>query len=251
VVRRALILVALVGCNARLGGPSRFVTGNDGGGHDDAGSGSTIVADARPDAAPVCSNGRVIYLNFEGATLTQAQTASDATANKAVWMGVASATLPKFRPGAADRATQIADTVTAFEVPLAGHPEIQVVTTRPAAGPFFEIGFGGAAQTVNVPYLYAVNRLDCGDTATKNDLAYVFEAAESPQRAANFALGALLFGLGATGTTDPNDCMCGWLTNCSASNNACTYSTAITAATGCPNVSNPVDETTYLDKFCN
>ena len=64
-------------------------------------------------------------------------------------------------------------------------------------------------------------------------------------------LGALLFGLGATGTTDPNDCMCGWLTNCTASNNACTYSTAITAATGCPGLVNPVDETKFLDTFCN
>jgi len=249
-VRRALVLVALVGCNARLGA-SHFVSGNDGGGGEENDAGFVHIPDAMPDAAPVCANGRVVYLDFEGSMLTQAQTASDATANKAVWMGVASATLPKFRPGAADRATQIADTVTAFEVPLAGHPEIKVVTTRPAAGPFFEIGFGGAAQTVNVPYLYAVNRLDCGDAATKNDLAYVFEAAESPQRAANFALGALLFGLGATGTTDPNDCMCGWLTNCTASNNACTYSTAITAATGCASNVNPVDETKFLDKFCD
>ena len=249
-MRRALVLVALVGCNARLGG-SHLITGHDGGGNDDAGSGSSIVADAKLDGAPACTNGRVIYLNFEGAMLKQAQTASDATMDKAVWMGVGTATLPKFRPGANDRATQIADTVTAFKVPLVGHPEIQVVTTRPAAGPFFEIGFGGAAQTVNVPYLYAVNRLDCGDAATKSDLAYVFEAAESPQRAANFALGALLFGLGATGTTDPNDCMCGWLTNCNAGNNACTYSTAITAANGCPGLVNPVDETKFLDKFCN
>lgn len=210
---------------------------------------TSVTADAAPDAPPRCGTGRVIYLNFEGATLTRAVT-SDATQNKAVWMGQATGTLAQFRPGAGDRATQIADTVTAFEVGIAGHPAIQVVTTKPATGPFFEIGFGGDANDVSVPYLYAVDRLDCGDTTTKSDLGWVFEAAESPQRAANFALGALLFGLGATGTTNPNDCMCGWLTNCQASTNACTFSTSITAAAGC-NVPNPVDETTYLDHFCD
>jgi hypothetical protein len=166
-------------------------------------------------------------------------------------MGVATATMPKFRPDAGDRATQKAETVTAFKAPLAGHASIHVTTTRPATGPFLEIGFGGAARTVNVPYLYAVDRLDCGDTATKSDLAYVFEAAESPQRAANFALGSLLFGLGMTGTTDPDDCMCGWLTDCVASTNACTYATTITAAPGCAALANPVNETAFLDAFCD
>ncbi len=252
---RCLVALALLfGCNARLG-PNGAVTGGDpdaAGPGGDAGSGSGSGTVTPPDAAaPACASGRVVYLDFEGATLTQASTASDATQNQAVWMGVGTATLPKFRPNAADRATQISDTVTKFEAALAAYPAIQVVTTRPAAGPYFMIGFGGAHQTVNVPYLYAVNRLDCGDTATKNDLAWVFEDAESPQRAANFALGALLFGLGATGTTSSNDCMCGWLTNCSATNNACTFSTSINAASGCSGVNNPVNETTYLQNFCN
>jgi hypothetical protein len=248
----------MLGCQAHLGDHS--VGGNDdvdasgggGGGGGGGGSGSGSNAGGGLDAgsgAAACASGRVVFLEFEGATLTQAAT-SDATANKAVWLGVGTATMPQFRPGAADRATQIADTVTAFKTALSGHPEIQVVTTRPAAGPYFMIGFGGAHQTVNVPYTGAVNRLDCGDTATKNDLAYVFESVSSPQVAANLAVGALLFGLGATGTTNSNNCMCGWLTNCQATTNACTISTSINAATGC-NVANPVDETTYLAHFCD
>ena len=241
-----LVLGLRAGCNARLG----YAPAD----HDATATADTpthhAISDAAPDAPPLCGNGRVIYLDFEGATLAKANTASDATQDKAVWMGQANGTLAQFRPGAGDRATQISDTVTAFETGIAGHPDLRVVTTRPTTGPFFEIGFGGSANDVGVPYLYAVDRLDCGDTATKSDVAWVFEAAESPQRAANFALGALLFGLGATGTTDPNDCMCGWLTNCQASNNACTYSTSINAAPGC-NVPNPVNETTYLDHFCD
>jgi hypothetical protein len=248
-VRALLVIGLLAGCNARLGTAQadRDATISVG---SDSGIGPTnVVADAAPDAKPLCGNGRVIYLNFEGASLAQAAT-SDATQDQAVWLGQANGTLAQFRPGAGDRTTQIDDTVTAFKTGIAGHPDIQVVTTRPTTSPFFEIGFGGSADDVSVPYLYAVDRLDCGDTATKSDIGWVFEAAESPQRAANFALGALLFGLGATGTTNPNDCMCGWLTNCQASNNACTYSTSINAATGC-NVPNPVNETTYLDHFCD
>jgi hypothetical protein len=257
-VRDLAIAVLMLGCQAHLGDHS--IGGNDnvdasgggggGGGGGGSGSGSNIGGglDAGSGAA-ACASGRVVFLEFEGATLTQAAT-SDATANKAVWLGVGSATMPQFRPGAADRATQIADTVADIKTALSGFPDIQVVTTRPATGPYFMIGFGGAHQTVNVPYTGAVNRLDCGDTATKNDLAYVFESASSPQVAANLAVGALLFGLGATGTTNSNDCMCGWLTNCQATTSACTISTNITATTGC-NTPNPVDETTFLSKFCN
>ena len=246
-MRALLVFGLLAGCNARLGYAPADLDATT---IDDTGTHSTdVIVDGAPDAPPLCGNGRVIYLNFEGASLTRANT-SDATQDYAVWMGQATGTLAQFRPGAGDRTTQIDDTVTAFKTGIAGHPDIQVVTTKPTIGPFFEIGFGGDASNVSVPYLYAVDRLDCGDTATKSDIGWVFEAAESPQRAANFALGALLFGLGATGTTNSNDCMCGWLTNCQASNNACTFSTSITAATGC-NVPNPVNETTYLDHFCD
>jgi hypothetical protein len=246
-VRALLVFGLLTGCNARLG---YAPADRDATTIDDTGTHPTnVIVDGAPDAPPLCANGRVIYLNFEGASLAKANT-SDATQDKAVWMGQATGTLAQFRPGAGDRTTQIDDTVTAFETGIAGHPDLQVVTTKPTIGPFFEIGFGGAAGDVGVPYLYAVDRLDCGDLATKSDIGWVFEAAESPQRAANFALGALLFGLGATGTTNPNDCMCGWLTNCQPSNNACTYSTSINAAAGC-NVPNPVNETTYLDHFCD
>ena len=244
---RALLFLVLVGCNARLGGAT-FATGDD---VDASGSSSTPIDAAPPiDAVAACANGRSIYLNFDGATLTRAATASDATQNKAVWLGVATATVAKFRPNAGDRTTQIDDTVTAFNTGIAGHPQIRVVTTRPAAGPYYEIGFGGSMTDVDVPYTGGVNRLDCGDTATKSDVAWVFESAVSPQGAANTALGALLFGLGATGTTSPSDCMCGWLTNCTSNATACTYSTSITAAAGC-NTPNPVNEETFLDHFCD
>jgi len=257
----SVALLLMVGCQAHLGGQAgggnedvdASTGGGGGGGGGSAGgsgSGSNAGSGSGSGSAATCASGRVLYLEFEGATLTQAATASDATTNKAVWLGVSTATMPQFRPNAGDRATQIAATVADIKTALAGFPDIEVVTTRPATGPYFMIGFGGAHQTVNVPYTGAVNRLDCGDTATKSDLAWVFESAQSPQVAANLAVGALLFGLGATGTTNPNDCMCGWLSNCSQNTTACTISTSITAISGC-NTPNPVDETQFLAKFCN
>jgi len=243
-----VVVVVGVGCDARLGHPAgTSADSNNPGGSNDSGGGS---GDAGGSGAAACATGRVVYLEFEGATLAQTNTASDATQSKAVWMGVASATLPKFRPNAADRATQIADVVNLIKQKLSVAPEITVVTTRPAAGPYFMIGFGGVHQTVNVPYLYAVNRLDCGDTATKNDVAWVFEDSPTTQKTADFAVGSILFGLGATGTTDTNDCMCGWLTNCQPSNNACTVSPAISAAISCPNQTNPQNEVSILHSFC-
>ena len=79
---------------------------------------------------------------------------------------------------------------------------------------------------------------------------WVFEDTPSSQKAADFAIGAILFGLGATGTTDPGDCMCGWLTQCQASNGACTVSSSINAALSCPNQTNPQDEVAILHSFC-
>ena len=120
-------------------------------------------------------------------------------------------------------------------------PSIQVVTARPAAGPYVMIGFGGAATTVNVPYQDAVNRLDCGDTV-KNDIGWIFEDVATTQAAANFAVGAIAFGLGVTGTTDVNDCMCGWLTSCAAAGDRrARLSTSITARARLPERDRPAE----------
>jgi len=247
-VRLAAVVVVLVaGCDAHLGTPAGTAIDAPPGSSSDGPGGSSPDA---PGSSAACANGRVVFLDFEGETLTQATGASDATQNMAVWMGVGSATLPKFRDGVAGRAGQISQVTDLVKQKLAGIPEITVVTARPANGPYFMVGFGGAHQTVNVPYLYAVNRLDCGDAATKNDLAWVFEDAPSTQKAADFAVGSILFGLGATGTNDVNDCLCGWLTACQPANAACTISSSVTAALSCPNQTNPQDEVAILHTFC-
>ena len=219
------------------------------------GSGSNVVpADASPDAN-ACASGRVVYLDFGGETLTQATT-SDATQNEAVWVGMSngqtSGTLAQWRPGASDRTTQIQDVVTGMTTKFTTiAPTITFVTSRPAAGPYVLIGFGGARSDVGVPYTDAVNRLDCGDTTTKSDVGWVFEAVDTTEHVITSAAGALAFGMGATGTTDPDDCMCGWLTNCTSSDNPCTFSATADAALDCPNETDPQDDVTLLQAFCN
>lgn len=240
---RLWALVAAGGCNAQLGLPADRLS--DGGG---AASTDSATHDAAIDAPSLCPSGRVVYLDFGGETLLQA-TASDATTNHAVWMGVTAATLPKFRPNAGDRDQQITDITSQVRAKLTAVPQVTIVNTRPTTGPYVLIGFGGDRTMVNVPYTGAVNRNDCGDVV-KSDLGWVFESAASTTEAANYAAGAIAFGLGVTGTTDPDDCMCSWLTACSPSGNACTYSSSITADLRCPNQVNPQNEVAILQAFC-
>jgi hypothetical protein len=128
---------------------------------------------------------------------------------------------------------------------------ITIVTTRPAAGPYVMIVFGGTPQTVNVPFINAVNHLDCGD-ANKNDVGIVFDNATpaTTQKAADYAIGAIGFGLGLTGTTDPANCMCSWLTQCTQSAGPCTLSSSIQSDPRC-NQTNPVDQVAaFRTAFC-
>jgi hypothetical protein len=260
-----VLCAVLAACNARLGASVGASSGDDdssssdanssgggGGGNVDAPTSITPPMDAPADAN-TCPTGRVVFLNFDGDTITKAA-ASDATADAAIWVGLSNnattATMTEFRPTAADRTTQIQSVVTALQSIFSGVPEVRFVTTRPAAGPYVMIGFGGTMGQAGVPYTGAVNHLDCGDT-NKNDLGWVFESASTTTQAANLAAGAIGFGLGATGTTDPNDCMCGWLTQCQSSGNACSFSATADADIECPTQTNPQNDIAILEAFCN
>jgi hypothetical protein len=178
-----------------------------------------------PIDAPACGNGRVVYLNFEGVTLTKAA-ASDATADRASWMNKATGTAPPYRAGDAARDALITDITAGVRAALAPYP-IQVVRTRPAAGPYVMIVFGGVATDVGSNYGGAVNELDCDDSE-KSDVAWLSDNVGSVQRNVNFAIGAIGFGLGLTATTDTLGCMCGWANGCTPDNTvACRLSASI------------------------
>ncbi len=199
----ALSCLAAAACGVQVnGGPGATPDGST------SGDGPTT---GDPDAAPRCSNGRVVYLNFDGATLTLAPE-SDATQNRASWMTITQGTAPRYRSGAANRDQQIQAVVDGVRAQLSSFP-ITVVTTRPVSGPYVMIVFGGIASQVGSEYGGAVNELDCAD-ARKSDLAWISDNVSPTQRVVNYAVGAIGFGIGLTATNDPLDCMCGWDNDC-------------------------------------
>lgn len=216
--------MACLGCNAELG-PKPGAT-------PDAPSDGSDASEPPPppDAqvtidGPACFNGRVVYLNFEGQALARATT-SDATQNQASWMQNATGTAPAFRAASGTRAQDIQQITDGIRSQLSEFP-ITVVTTRPAAGPYVMIVFGGTAGQVGSLYSLSVNTLDCDDSV-KSDVAWISDATTfTNQRVINTAIGAIGFGLGLTATTDAADCMCSWGNGCQPGAGACTLSTNI------------------------
>jgi hypothetical protein len=209
---------------------------------------SSATGDAPNDTA-ACTSARVVYLDFDGVTLTRGP--SDATTNTAVWLGVAQATIPAYLASAPSRAQMIHDVTANVTATLSSIPAT-VVTTRPASGSYVMIVFGGTPQTVNVPYIDAVAHLDCGD-ADPNDVGLVFDNVSplTAQKVADYAVGAIAFGLGLTGTHAPDDCLCGWANGCQQNATACTLSSSIGADLRCNGQTNPQDEVaTFRTAFC-
>lgn len=183
-------------------------------------------AGTSPDAAPLCANPRRVFLSFEGETLTDAQT-SNSQQNRASWMTIASGTAPRYKSGAGDRDAQIQAIVDGLRAQLAAFPNIEIVTTRPTSGDYMMLVYGGQANQVGSRFGGAVQELDCDDSTTRNDVAWISDGVNGTQRIVNFSIGAIGFGLGLTATLDPNGCMCGWDNLCQQNNVPCTLSANI------------------------
>ncbi len=261
--------VLAVGCHARLGegfGTSEGVdAGNGGGGGggggggngSGSGGGNVDAGVTSPDASTAaCPSGRKVYLAFDGVTLTQAAT-SDSTQNRASWINNGTSIVPPWRQNSSTRAQDIATVVAGVKSRLAMTP-IEVVTTRPATGPYVMIAFGvnntNNVGSVGTIYSFATNEHDCGDLV-KNDIGWVSDA-PSVSYAQDLAVGAIGWGLGLNGTNSPTDCMCGWANECESQSGACSLSPSIATtsslapATTCPN-QNPQNEVAaFSTKFC-
>jgi hypothetical protein len=249
--RERLVAIALLlaACQVRLGdGPIAINGGIDASGGGGGGDGGT-----QTDAAAVCFNGRVVYLNFDGVTLTDAA-ASDATQNRASWMTIPAGTAPPYKSGVQNRLQLIQDVTDGVRSQLASFP-ITVVTARPATGPYVMIVLGGVASQVGSRFGGAVDELDCNDVQN-SDVAWISDNVSPTQRVVNFAIGAIGFGLGLTATTTQNDCMCGWDNGCQQNSTVpCTLSTDIprdpTARQLCSGAGPTQDEVaTFRAAFC-
>ena len=202
--------------------------------------------------AATCANGRVVYLNFDGVTLTAAAT-SDATQNRASWMQQQAGTAPRYRTGSANRQADITAITDGVRAQLSQFP-VTVVTQRPATGSYVMIVFGGTANQVSSRFGGAVNTLDCGDLA-RNDVAWIGDAVTPNQRVINFTIGAIGFGLGLSATSTPTDCMCGWDNQCTANNGAaCQLSGPIArdpaANQKCAGLTTQDEPATFRAAFC-
>lgn len=262
----ALSTLLLFACEASISGGARGTdvdasTGNDSS-MVDADIGTDI--DAGVDAAPACPNGRRVYLNF-GPQQLVAGVPSDATQNRASWMRDGNyvrlapgttRTAPAYRITDPNRTTLIQNIVTRVTTQLAPYP-IEVVTTRPASGPYVMIVFGGTGADVASPrYGAAVNELDCGD-GQKSDLAWISDntGGADPQAIANTVMGAIGFGLGLTATIDPLGCMCGWANGCQDDDTmACRLAPNImrdpNATQLCPGVTTQDEVSAFASGFC-
>jgi hypothetical protein len=226
VLKLVPLLALACGCEASLGA-DHSDAGGGGGGSDGSGSGSnqTDAAVSTPDAATACANGRKVYLNFDGVAITQAAT-SDSTTNKASWIGVTTANVPPWRNGSGTRAADIVTVTDGVKARLTGLP-FDIVTTRPTAGPYVMIVFGGSSSTVGSNYSFSTSFHDCGDTV-KNDVGWVSDmGGQGLSLVADIAVGSIGWSLGLDGTNDPADCMCGWANGCTSAAGACTLSANI------------------------
>jgi hypothetical protein len=261
---KLIALTALAcGCGAELGDgiASSTDAGNGnggGGGSGGGGGGGNVDAGVTQNDAPAaaCPNGRRVYLAFDGVTLTQAAT-SDSTQNRASWINNGTSVVPPWRQGSSTRAADIQTVVNGVKSRLAMTP-IEIVTTRPASGPYVMVAFGGLntnnGGTVGTIYGGATNEHDCGDVV-KNDIGWVSDG-PSVSYAQDLAVGAIGWGLGLNGTNSPTDCMCAWANNCESAAGACTLSSSIATttsaspATTCPN-QNPQNEVAaFSTRFC-
>ncbi|MBP9088918.1 MAG: hypothetical protein KBG15_22545 [Kofleriaceae bacterium] len=207
--------------------------------------------DAAPDAR-VCANGRVLFLNFNGVTIT-AGPMSDARQNQASWIA-ATVNVPAYRAGQATRATMITDITNLTRASLAMFP-VTVVTTRPVSGEYIMITFGGDGTLFGFANTTpAITGFNCG-AAARNGIGWVADA-NTAQQAANVAIGATGISLGLTGIIESKstDCLCGWGgTACVPDiTQACTLSTAVLRNTNnCPADPASQNEVAAFDQgFC-
>ncbi len=242
-----MLLVSCAACEASIGAGGRSIDANDEPA-DDVGEPGIAI-----DAAPACFNGRVVFLSFEGESLTRAAVSSAKT-NSASWMQIAVGSAPAYRAGIADRAAEIQAITDGVRAQLSSFP-ITVVTTRPVTGDYVMVVFGGESGDVGSRFGGAVQTLDCGD-ATRDDVAWIANSVAPRQRVVNFAVGAIGFGLGLTATTVATDCMCGWDNDCASDNSApCTLTPGIArdplARQSCPGAPAVQDEVaTFAAAFC-
>lgn len=166
--------------------------------------------DCLADLQPAHAKGkRIVYLNFEGVTLTYSSQNDDAVQNLSAIVNSQTEVIAPFSTSQLSSTQglsrqQIIDRVVSDMYTLHEDFDVDFVTSRPASGPYSMVVFGGSCQsTVGSNNCAGVALLDCGDQMP-NNITFVFppglRVADLATTAAQEAAHA--FGLGHTNDQD-------------------------------------------------
>ncbi len=180
---------------------------------------------ARPDAPSIINDAAIycsmsppeplaqglhkLFLNTEGQALTAVAPGNDdATTNRSSLVQ-SDTDVPAFLPGARGRDTYIAQIVAAVESVLIPY-SIDIVTTRPAAGPYQMIVLGGDGATVSgCPTCTAFTVFNCPPFfGSVIDLVFDAGATPPPVQYASLILDDLGLLNGLVQTNQRGDCTC-------------------------------------------
>jgi len=165
--------------------------------------------------------------------------------------------VPPYHQGVGTRATEITAITDGVKSRLSALP-LEVVTTRPASGPYVMVVIGGNntnnGGTIGSQYSYATSDHDCGDVV-KNDVAWVADLPAATY-APDVVVGALGWAVGLNGPSATGGCICGWANSCTEDSAvACTLSASIASTTSSGNTTcanqDPQNEVAALSTlFC-
>jgi hypothetical protein len=166
--------------------------------------------DCEADLQPAHAKGkRIVYLNFEGVTLTYSSSNDDAVQNLSAIVNSQTEVIAPFSTNSLSSTggltrQQIIDRVVSDLYTLHEDFDVDFVTARPASGPYSMVVFGGSCQSVvGSSGCAGVALLDCGDQMP-NNITFVFppglRVADLATTAAQEAAHA--FGLGHTNDQD-------------------------------------------------
>jgi hypothetical protein len=143
---RVALVLLLAGCGQAPGAS----TGSDPGGR-----------------VPFATAPAVLFLNFDGATITKSTKTSDAATNVSF---IGGGVIPAFAVGNQTLRTQIAQIVTQAYQPF----NIKIVTARPASGDYQMIMIGGKPSAIGLSGAFpGISPMDCGN-ANPRDIGFVF-----------------------------------------------------------------------------
>lgn len=157
--------------------------------------------DAGPDATAAAP--LVLFLDFDGATLTKGT--NDPATDVSALIRPGGATVPPWREGAPGRAASVA-AVAADVAALLADYNVDVVTTRPAAGPYDMVVFGGESSALfGAAGIVSFGGQRCDGIP---QISYVLELAIDDADAASRAVGMVASNHFVPTTTTTGHCMC-------------------------------------------